>query len=168
MSRVIVVSDTSAISNLIQIDQLPLLIALFSEIVIPPTVFGEVMQLGKFDIPIDHFIDSLGDHHIRIQDIIDPLDELVELQSFLDRSESEAIILAKELKADWLLIDERLGRKAAIEQGLSTIGLLGVLRRAKQENLVSLIKPLLDDLRDKAGFWFSDKLYQEVLQSVNE
>jgi predicted nucleic acid-binding protein len=168
MNKVIVVSDTSAISNLIQIDQLSLLIKLFPEIVVPPTVYMEVMQLSKFDIPVDQFINAHSEGQIKIHGIVDPLDELFELRSFLDEGEAEAIILAQEIKADWLLIDERLGRKAAAERGLSVIGLLGVLRLAKQENMVSYIKPLLNDLKTKAGFWFSDKLYQEVLQSVNE
>ena len=168
MNKVIVVSDTSAISNLIQINQLPLLIKLFSEIVIPPTVFGEVMQLSQFDISVDQFVNAHKEHQIRIQEILDRFDELSELRSFLDQGESEAIILAQELKADWLLIDERLGRKAATQRGLPVIGLLGVLRLAKQENMILHIKPLLNDLKTKAGFWFSDKLYQEVLQSVNE
>lgn len=168
MNSVLVVSDTSVISNLIQIDQLSLLPKLFSEIVIPPHVFSEVMQLAKFGVSVEPLVQGLAENLFRIQGIIDPLDGLAELQFFLDRGESEAIILAEELKADWLLIDERLGRKAASERGLSVIGLLGVLRLAKNENLILLIKPLLDDLRNKAGFWFGDKLYQEVLQSVNE
>lgn len=170
MNKVIVVSDTSAISNLIQIDQLPILTRLFPDVVIPVTVYAEVIRLNEFGISIDSFVHALSrqEGQIRIQEISDPLDELSELRTFLDRGEAEAIILAQELGADWLLIDERLGRKAATERGLSVIGLLGVLRLAKQEKIVSHIKPLLNDLKDKAGFWFSDKLYQEVLRSVNE
>lgn len=170
MNKVIVVSDTSAISNLIQIDQLSILTKLFPDIVVPVTVYAEVIRLNEFGISINQFVYALSkdEGQIRIQEILDPLDELSELRSFLDQGEAEAIILAQELRADWLLIDERLGRKAATERGLPVIGLLGVLRLAKQENLVSHIKPLLNDLKTKAGFWFSDKLYQEVLQSVNE
>ena len=170
MNKVIVVSDTSAISNLIQIDQLPILTKLFSNVVIPVTVYAEVIRLNEFGISIDSFVHALSkqEGQIRIQEILDPLDELPELRSFLDRGEAEAIILAQELRADWLLIDERLGRQAATERGIPVIGLLGVLRLAKQENIVSQLKPLLDDLKNKVGFWFSDKLYQEVLQSVNE
>lgn len=154
MSRVIVVSDTSAISNLIQIDQLSLLIKLFPDIVIPVTVYAEVIRLNEFGISIDSFVHALSRQggQIRIQEILDPLDELSELRTFLDRGEAEAITLAQKLRADWLLIDERLGRKAATERDIPVIGLLGILRLAKQENLVSHIKPLLNDLKDKAGF----------------
>ena len=53
----------------------------------------------------------------------------------LDRGESEAIVLAKELHADFLLMDERLGTSTAESMGISTIGLLGVLIKAKEQHL---------------------------------
>lgn len=168
MDKVIVVSDTSAISNLIQINRLSILIQLFSEVIIPPAVFSEVMQLEKFGVSVSEFVDAFSKKRMKVMDFVDPLNELTQLTTFLDKGESEAIILASEINADWILIDERLGRKVAYERGLPVIGLLGVLRLAKQGNLILHLKPILDDLRSKAGFWFSDSLYQEILQSVDE
>jgi len=55
---VIVVSDTSAISNLIQIDQLPILTQLFPEVIIPPAVFSEIMQLDNFGVSTRIFMDA--------------------------------------------------------------------------------------------------------------
>ena len=165
---VIVVSDTSAISNLIKIDQLSVLTALFPKIIIPPAVFGELMQLDRFGISLQSFLEAYGRDQIQTQPATDFNEELAELRRTLDKGESEAIILAGEIKADLLLMDERLGRKIAIQRGLAVIGLLGVLRLAKQEKIIESVKPLLDDLRHKAGFWFSDGLYQEVLKSVDE
>lgn len=167
-NAVIVVSDTSVISNLIQIDQLSILTRLFPQVFIPPAVFGEIMKLNNFNISTDEFTSALASKRIQLQGFVDPLNDLDGLMTTLDRGESEAIILASELEAGLLLIDERLGRKKATERGLTVIGLLGVLRLAKQEKLIPYMKPLLDDLRQKAGFWFSDSLYHEVLKSVNE
>lgn len=165
---VIVVSDTSAISNLIKIDKLFILTGLFPKIVIPPAVFSEIMQLDQFDIPLQKFLEAYSRGQMETQIATDSDEELTELRRTLDKGESEAIILAGEIDADLLLMDERLGRKIAIQRGLAVIGLLGVLRLAKQEKIIESVKPLLDDLRHKAGFWFSNDLYQEVLTSVDE
>lgn len=45
----------------------------------------------------------------------------------VDEGEAEAIELAKELQADWLLIDERKGRRLASQERVPVIGLLGVV-----------------------------------------
>ncbi|MGH9790868.1 MAG: hypothetical protein ACRD5W_06635 [Candidatus Acidiferrales bacterium] len=45
----------------------------------------------------------------------------------LDAGERDAILLAEEMHASFLLIDERDGRLAAIRRGIVTTGTLGVL-----------------------------------------
>ncbi len=165
---VIVVSDTSAISNLIKIDQLSILTRLFPRVIIPPAVFGEIMQLKHFDIPLQSFLEAYSRDQIQMQTATDSDEELISLRKTLDKGESEAIILAGEIHADLLLMDERLGRKVAKERGLNVIGLLGVLSLAKREKIVVSVKPLLDKLRHEAGFWFSDGLYHDVLKSIDE
>jgi hypothetical protein len=50
----------------------------------------------------------------------------------LHRGEAEAIALALEIKADWLLMDEREGRAVARQLGLQVTGVLGVLLRGKK------------------------------------
>jgi hypothetical protein len=54
----------------------------------------------------------------------------------VDLGEAEAIELAREVNADWLLIDERKGRKLAREAGLPVIGLLGVVLLARRNSLI--------------------------------
>jgi hypothetical protein len=85
----------------------------------------------------------------------------------LDRGEAEALALAAELKADLLLIDESKGRAIAARLGFVHIGLLGMLVQAKQRGLIVAVKPILDDLIARAGFW-SAELYQRVLQAASE
>ncbi|NES80665.1 MAG: DUF3368 domain-containing protein [Moorea sp. SIO2B7] len=90
------------------------------------------------------------------------------LSNELDIGEAEAIALALELKADQLLIDERRCRIIADRINLKYIGILGVLIEAKSQGLVPLVKPLVDDLINQAGFWIADSLYKSVLEAVNE
>ena len=86
----------------------------------------------------------------------------------LDRGEAEAIALALELDAELLIIDEQLGRKIALNEGLNITGLLGVLLEAKSKNLIFKIKPLMDDLMDQAKFRIASSLYLEVLRLAGE
>ena len=86
----------------------------------------------------------------------------------LDIGEAEAIALALELKADELLIDERLGRREAVRLGLSITVVLGVLLIAKNRGLISKVQPIIDALILQANFRISRQLYEEVLRTANE
>lgn len=85
----------------------------------------------------------------------------------LGKSEVEATALALELNADWLLMDDLSGRREAIRIGLTVMGTVGVLIRAKQESLIEQLEPLLDEL-GAAGFRFSRNLRLFALQLAGE
>ena len=71
---------------------------------------------------------------------------------------ASSIILAQELAADFLLIDERAGAQIAAGTGLKTIGVLGILLAAKNAGLIPEVRPSLDQLRNEIGFWVSEKV----------
>jgi predicted nucleic acid-binding protein len=79
-----------------------------------------------------------------------------------------AIALAIEVDATRLLIDERLSRQAATEQGLKMTGVVGLLLLAKQQGLISVVKPIMNDLVAKAKFRIRSRLYADVLRTANE
>lgn len=160
----IVVSDTSPISNLLLIGRLALLRELYQEIIIPEAVHREIEALVALGVDISALTQDV---HIRI---VQPKNvQLVELLSEnLDPGESQAIVLATELKADLLLMDEREGTAIARQMGLKATGLLGILIEAKKQGLLPAIRPVLLELRRDAGFWLSENLERQVLESVGE
>ncbi len=158
----IVVSDTSPITYLFQIQQLHLLKSLFETVIIPPNVYDELLEIPEQKA----WLKENSSNWILVKSVSDK-SVVAEFQKLLDKGESEAIALAKELHADTLLIDETRGRAIAEKEGLQVTGVVGVLLRAKQQNLVSAVKPLLDILIEKR-FRISDKVYHVVLKSANE
>jgi len=90
------------------------------------------------------------------------------LRRDLDRGEAATIALAVELHANLVLLDEQDGRRAAQRMGLRPLGVLGILLEAKKRGHIPVVKPLVDDLRQTAGFYLSDAVYQSVLNLAKE
>jgi uncharacterized protein len=160
----IIVSDTSPLINLAAVGQLDLLRQLYQHVIIPQAIYDEIViagfgQPGAAEVKAAGWIET---RRLRDHTLVNVL--LLEL----DRGEAEALALATELKADLLLIDESKGRAIAARLGLTHIGLLGVLVQAKHRDIIIAVKPILDDLIAKAGFWISGDLYQRVLQAASE
>jgi len=89
------------------------------------------------------------------------------LQESLGAGESEAIVLAQELHAKYVLIDDALARRKAEHIGLRLTGTLGVLLMAKDAGLISAVKPIFGELR-QTDFRMSDRVYQGVLSKAGE
>jgi len=167
---VTIVSNTSPLTNLAAIDRLNLLHQLYGEISIPEEVFKELIAISspeaKTEFPLhkDRWkaLPWLKIQNATNQHLVNSL--LIEL----DKGEAEAITLAIELEAEFALIDERRGRKAASRLGVKTVGLLGVLIEAKYRNLIPAVRPLLQDLEVRAGFWVGQELHRRVLREAGE
>jgi len=160
----IIVSNTSPISNLIIIGEIALLQQIYPKILIPPSVHSELTRLPILQTTMISLLEA-GWLEIQAPTNLQLLDIL---NQALDPGEAEAIALAVELSANRLLIDERLGRSVAASYGLKLRGLLGILIYAKQQELIPVLKPILDCLINQAGFRVSQTLYDRVLQEVRE
>jgi len=86
----------------------------------------------------------------------------------LDPGEAAAIVLAKELRADDVLIDEAAGRRVAIREGVHVIGLIGVLLEARRRGLITSLNEVLLELETKARFFISGALKDEALKEAGE
>lgn len=151
----IVVSDTTPLHYLILIDEVDLLPRLLGEIIIPEIVFQE-LQTEKTPDKIKHYLENKPDWlTIRPSTMI--IDQ--QLQD-IDPGEREAILLAEELDADAILIDDLAGRKIALDRGLRVLGTLGLLEIAVEDGLVDF----LDTLKriKEAGFFISKSLEQDL------
>ena len=161
----IVISDTSPITNLAAVELLEILHILYNRVIIPQAVYDEMTALGY---PVPGTVEVQNLDWIETQSVSDR-SRVEELQLQLDRGEAEAIVLALELNADLLLIDERRGRKIALEQKVTQItGLLAILQEAKVKNLIPAIKPILDRLITENNFRISDKLYHTIIKFAGE
>lgn len=107
----IVVSDTSPVTNLFKINQLEILQKVFGIVILPTAVYDELCHLPEQKVWIDQqtwmFVQNPKDTQL-----------VHKLEDDLDEGEAEAIALALELKADYLIIDELKGREKAEEMGL--------------------------------------------------
>lgn len=160
----IVVSDTSPILNLARIGRLELLPALYQQVIIPQAVHAELIA-SKRDLP--SAVDLASEAWLTVAAPKNQA-KVQELREDLDPGEAEAIVLAIERRADLLLVDERRARRIATSAGVTVIGLLGTVARAKRAGLIPLAKPVLDQLVRTARFWIGPELYQEVLHALGE
>ena len=146
---------------MLKLSKLDILKDLYSEISIPYAVFQEV-EAGRNK---DYYTDLSNLNWIEIIEIQDK--QAVKYFLDLDSGEAEAIVLATEIKADLILLDEKLGRFHAKHADLKVTGTIGVLIKAKKEGLINELKPLLFELTKKE-VWISDKLINEILKQVGE
>ncbi len=160
----LVVSDTSPLTNLAAIGRLDLLHSLFGSLQIPEAVWLELNAGGRSWPGRNEVSDA--DWIVRHEPV--DLALLTALSRDLDGGEAASIALALELSAELLLIDELDGRHQARRQGLTTMGVAGVLLLAKRRGLIDAVRPLLDDLRLRAHFWLSQSVYWQVLADAGE
>lgn len=86
----------------------------------------------------------------------------------MDEGAAEAIVLAEEVRADLLLIDERRGRRLAQQRGLPVLGLLGLVLIAKRRALIPSARQLLRRLHQEAGVFLDADLRERALRTVGE
>ena len=160
----IVVSDTTPLIGLASIGRLNLLQELFDEVYIPQAVFDETVTSGRAESKAKQEVSKAN--WIHIVEVKDRLAVNVLLDE-MDLGEVETIVLASEMNADWVLMDEKKGRRKLSQLDIPKIGTLGILLKAKQLDLIPLLKPEIEELQ-KSGFSISPLVIDEILKMANE
>lgn len=158
-----IVSNTTPISNLIQLDLLCLIEDLGEKVTIPNAVAKE----------LDDGVDILGKWRERCGKLVniqsvspDPL-----IQQFLislHPGEAEALTLAIRQNSRLFLCDDFDARKLAYLHGLRVSDTLGLLIAGKSRGLIPAVTPFLDRLRIDVRFWLTDALYKEIIKLSGE
>jgi len=116
-----IVSNTTPILSFIKIDRLDILRTLYKEILIPEAVYRELEE-GKNK----YYVNISNENWIKVFTVKNK-SFIKQLEEELDKGEAEAIALSLEISADLLLIDEKIGRKFAEENGLKITGTIGII-----------------------------------------
>ena len=160
----ITVSNTTPLIGLAAIQRFDLLQHIFGEIHIAQAVYDEAVVAGrevggaKHEVSAATWIKTI---HIEDRSAVKAL------LNELDLGEAETIVLAREPGADWVLMDEKKGRRKLTQLGLQKIGTVGILLKAKQVGLLSAIRPELEKLH-RRGFSLSQSVIDAVLQQAKE
>ena len=135
-----IVSNSTPLIAFARIGELELLQKLVQHVLVPEAVWQEVTEAG--DRPGAEEVRKATWVEARAVRVVPP-----EIVPLLDRGEVEAIALAEKVAADELLLDERAARAIATARGLKIIGTAGLLARAKQRDLITVVRPFLERMQ---------------------
>lgn len=160
----IVVSDASPIISLAAVGRLDLLRSLYATLIVPSGVYHEVVEEGAGQPGAEQVRQSGWIETRQVSDAA----AVAALLGRLHRGEAESVVLAREIGADLLLVDEKRARTEAERAGLHCAGILGSLVAAKAAGIIPEVRPVLDDLINQAGMYLKGSLYIRVLREVGE
>lgn len=156
------VCDATVLITLARVERLHLLRQAFQRLVIPEAVYEEVVVRGANRSGAEEVENA---DWIRVC-AIKERQRAEELRRFLGKGESEAIILAHEVSASLVLLDDHKARTLAQQEGLTVVGTLGVLKDLRERGGLDALQPLFDDLRSVGSYMGEE--YDEMLRQVGE
>ena len=156
----IAVSNSSPLVSLARIGRLNLLASFYKRILIPVEVQHEVTVAGR-GLPGAEEVRNANWIEVAPQkSLADP--SLAQVCRNLGAGERGAILLAKSLQADVVLLDEWKARRIARDAGLSIVGCLGILEAGTRTGLISDLRQAYIDLL-RQGIRFDIRLLQDSL-----
>lgn len=152
------VVDTSALIALGHLHLLRLLPLLFGEVYVPQGVVDEWAE-GSAGSPEEAAaLEGLSPGWLQIRSLDVALEET---EASLGRGEEEVIALARDIGAEYVVLDDLAARDLAASQGLRVIGTVGILIAARRKGVIPSAISLLENLREE-GFRLSDDIVDAV------
>ena len=147
-----VISDSSCLIALDNIGMISILKDLYENIYITPQVHSEFGQ-------------SIEDW-IEIKPVENKNYVLI-LNQLVDLGEASTIALSLELTDNLMILDDKKARTVANNLNLKFTGLLGVILKAKQQQIISSVSDILNKLKS-VNFRISDATESEILRLASE
>ncbi|BBL76063.1 DUF3368 domain-containing protein [Methylomagnum ishizawai] len=156
----IVFSNTTPLIALSGIGQLDLLPCLFTEIHLVGEVIEECAMGGIIRVP-----DLRALPWVKVVESTPVQYPTILLE--LDKDEKHTLDMARKLNADWVIIDEKIGRNMAEYLGLKVTGTLGVLLKAKQQNWIPSFREAAEAMM-RQGIRYNHGLVDKLARQVGE
>ena len=154
----LLIADTSPIILLLLIGKFDVLERLFPGFCVPLAVFNELQNHNE----ITRFYKELSELKAKSKKVVVSFPI-----SGIEIGETEAIILYRELHADFLLIDDKKARQKAELLEVNCIGTLGVLYLAYRKKMIEKLRPLFVSLQNQERY-FSKKYLNMFLEKTGE
>ena len=159
--RKVIVNSTPIIA-LAKAGKLDILKAMYGQVIIPEAVFNEVT--AKDDSVKTLLIENSA--WIKVERIKNSAEKLM-FRARLHDGEVEVMILARELAADLVVIDDYAARKTAEYIGLKLTGTVGILIKAKQNGYIDSVMPIVQ-VMEQNGIYYSEQLKEQIRKLAGE
>ena len=154
------VADTGPLIALARVERLELLPRLYERIIVPPVVHAELAL--DSDRPGARVLAGAFDAGWITVEAVTDSGSAKELARLLGPGEAEAIALAEQEDARFLLVDGARGKRTARSRGIPIAGVAGVLLVAKSRREVATVGAILGALSN-SGYRLSSRLIAGVL-----
>jgi len=159
--RKIIVNSTPLIA-LAKANKLEILKGMYGHIIIPEAVYKEVTE--KDDVAAQRI--EAAREWIEVCKVDPNMDRRM-YKAKLHDGEVEVMLLAQEIGADAVIIDDGAARKTAEYLELPLTGTLGVMIKAKQRGLLEAVMPVVQQM-EQNGIFFSKELKEKIRKLSNE
>ncbi len=157
-----IVSNSTPLIALSRINEFDLLRIIFSSITVPSAVYNEVVLEGTGRPGVKEVANATWIIKRDVQNLL----AVSMLQMDLDRGDAEAVVLAKELGADYLLLDEKKARRIARNSEIKIMGTVGILGLAAKKGLISNLDDTFTKL-EQNGFRFTEEVRKKVKEEID-
>ena len=160
-----VVADTGPLIALARVEHLELLPRLYGRIIVPSAVHDELAL--DSDRPGARVLSGAFNVGWLTVEAVTDSASAKELARLLGPGEAEAIALAEQEDARFLLVDDARGRRIARSRRIPVAGVAGVLLAAKSRGQFAAVRPILEALTN-TGYRLSPRLIAGVLARTGE